>query len=399
MKPETPNWETMLRIEQRELFLIRLLSGGYFIHEAQCRTEAEQLGISLYGPCFLAISARIETWGTLPADSVEGSKEANFVIRNLLEHLLPNCHGVFYSGKMVFLWDPQEEPDLSEVKKQILEVAELLDREYRLAVSFTVSRVYASPLEVHQAWEDTELVFEYQEVIAEDFVVTYYEELTWPNMQQAPTAYLDINTRLLAAVRQADYEQIRLVFHELIDNEFAAVRPTIQIFRFRIYGVADQLLYLMEYIRGVVGNTLVDQINPGPRLAKKQPVTRLISEIDSILGELAAFGDGAATQSFPDWVGQVRQFVEENYTDPNLCVAMAADQVQVSPTYCSKLFKDCYGVRLFDFIQLRRLEQAKKLLKTRRSLKDIAEAVGYSSALTMSRAFKRYEGGSPNDYR
>ena len=38
-------------------------------------------------------------------------------------------------------------------------------------------------------------------------------------------------------------------------------------------------------------------------------------------------------------------------------------------------------------------------MKTDMSLKDIAEAVGFSNALTMSRAFKRYEGTAPNKIR
>lgn len=399
MKAEAPELAEMLKIEQRELFLIRLLSGGYFLHDGHVRAESEHTGITLSNHWFLVVSARVETWGSLPADSVDGSREANFILRNLMEYQLSDCHGVFYVGKMVFLWNPPEKPELSVLKQQILEITELLDREYQLAVSFAISRVYDSPLRLFHAWEDTELVFEYQDVLVEDFVATAYEELTWPHMQPSPTVYLDINTRLLSAVRQADYEQIRRVFHELIDNEFAVVQPTIQIFRIRIYGVVDQLLYLMEYIRSVVGDPLVDRINPGPRLAKKQPVNQLIAEIDSILDELAAAGSQASTQSFPEWVSESRRYVEEHYTDQNLCVAMVADHVRVSPTYCSRMFKDRYGVRLFDFIQLRRLEQAKKLLKTRSSLKTIAEAVGYSSALTMSRAFKRYEGNAPNDYR
>ena len=53
---------------------------------------------------------------------------------------------------------------------------------------------------------------------------------------------------------------------------------------------------------------------------------------------------------------------------------------------------------VFDYIQ-RRLEAAKALLHSDKNLKDIAEEVGFSSALTMSRAFKRYEGTTPGRLR
>ena len=71
----------------------------------------------------------------------------------------------------------------------------------------------------------------------------------------------------------------------------------------------------------------------------------------------------------------------------------------MTPTYCSKVFREQFGIRLFDFIQLQRLEAAKAQMSSGKSLKEIAEEVGFCSALTMSRAFKRYEGVSPSNFR
>ena len=387
--------------EARELFLLRLLSGGYYQQEDPWQEDARNAGIEFRQGRFRVISARVETWGTLYTGTMEERREVAFILRNLMEHQIADCYGVSYGGKFALVLNPGEESaeDTAGLRTKVLEQAEVLEREYRLTVSFAISRLYDSPMELALAWEDTELVFDYQDVISEDFVVSAYEELTWSHMQQSSTAYVDINTRLMAAVRRNDYEGMRLVFHELLDNEFAAVRPTIQIFRFRIYGVVDQLLYLMEYLRGAVGNERMDRIDPGPRLVKKQPVPALLAEIDRILDELVELTGDQPERSFPEWVEQVHRYVEQNYTDPNLCVASVADQFHVSPTYCSKIFRDRYGIRLFDFIQLQRLEAAKKLLPTGRSAKDVAEIVGYSSALTMSRAFKRYEGMAPTEYR
>ena len=61
--------------------------------------------------------------------------------------------------------------------------------------------------------------------------------------------------------------------------------------------------------------------------------------------------------------------------------------------------REQYNIRLFDFIQLKRLEMAKVLMETSKSLKEIAQESGFGSALTMSRAFKRYEGTTPNHIR
>ena len=68
--------------------------------------------------------------------------------------------------------------------------------------------------------------------------------------------------------------------------------------------------------------------------------------------------------------------------------------------YLSKTFKKATGKGLLDYIHTLRIEKAKELIKsTDKSLKVIAEEVGYSNNLTLIRAFKRYEGITPSAYK
>ena len=76
-----------------------------------------------------------------------------------------------------------------------------------------------------------------------------------------------------------------------------------------------------------------------------------------------------------------------------------ADHFGLSSTYCSKVFREHYGIRLLDYIQQKRLEAVKELLRTDKTLREIADQTGFTTTLTLSRAMKRYEGTTANKLR
>lgn len=74
--------------------------------------------------------------------------------------------------------------------------------------------------------------------------------------------------------------------------------------------------------------------------------------------------------------------------------------MNLSAKYISKLFKESTGTNLTEYIQIKRIAEAKKLLATTALKNDeIAEQVGIVSRSTFFRLFKKYEGITPQDYR
>ena len=170
-------------------------------------------------------------------------------------------------------------------------------------------------------------------------------------------------------------------------------------FRFRVYGVVNTLLYLMDDIGNILGLEVINELEVGPRLTAAGTLQDIVREMDEILDHLIQVENDQGTAVPPGWVARARDYVRENFRDPDVTVASVADRVHLTPTYCSKVYREVYGVRLLDEIQRLRLEEAKRLLQGSGNLRSIAEAAGFPSALTMSRAFKRYEGVLPSSYR
>lgn len=97
---------------------------------------------------------------------------------------------------------------------------------------------------------------------------------------------------------------------------------------------------------------------------------------------------------------QILDYIQKNYADPNLNVNKMADIFGITTGWISKYFKDQVGGGMADYIVKFRLKKAKEQLKNpKKTIKQIAEDIGFSSATVFLRAFKRYEGITPGQYR
>lgn len=71
-----------------------------------------------------------------------------------------------------------------------------------------------------------------------------------------------------------------------------------------------------------------------------------------------------------------------------------------NPSYFSKIFKECYGKSLTDFIYEKRMNEAIRLLKeSNLSIEDICYSVGYKDRKQFYKIFKKYVGKTPNEFR
>ncbi|MDR6879284.1 AraC family transcriptional regulator [Bacillus sp. 3255] len=99
-------------------------------------------------------------------------------------------------------------------------------------------------------------------------------------------------------------------------------------------------------------------------------------------------------------MNQIRTYVETHYADPELSLSSLSEQFQLHPSHVSRAFKEEFGEKFVDYLVKIRMEQAQKLLHSSRySVQDIGVKVGYTHAISFIRAFKKYTGVTPGDYR
>jgi len=109
--------------------------------------------------------------------------------------------------------------------------------------------------------------------------------------------------------------------------------------------------------------------------------------------------DATPQGTHADVLQRAQEFILAHYTE-NLSLERVAEQVALSSTYFSRVFKQTMGCTFVEYLTRVRLEEARHLLRTTTlSLAEISYAVGYQSPNYFSEVFKAVEGVTASSYR
>lgn len=92
--------------------------------------------------------------------------------------------------------------------------------------------------------------------------------------------------------------------------------------------------------------------------------------------------------------------MQEHYNEYGLTLEAMAGQLQASPVYLSRLFKQELGESFGTYLTQIRIRRAAQLLhSTELSINEVAEQSGYETQHYFSTAFKKHTGVSPLQFR
>ena len=99
------------------------------------------------------------------------------------------------------------------------------------------------------------------------------------------------------------------------------------------------------------------------------------------------------------YVKNVISYIQLKYSEP-VKIENIAFALGLNRSYLTRLFKDATGYSLQEYLLTYRMKMAIKLLANNKmSVAQVATNVGYIDTFTFSKAFKRYYGKSPSEYR
>ena len=99
------------------------------------------------------------------------------------------------------------------------------------------------------------------------------------------------------------------------------------------------------------------------------------------------------------YIEKAKKYIAKNY-NKHINMAMVSNYVSINYSYFSILFKKYMNMSFSDYLNKVRIEKAKEFLKrVDYKIYDIAEEVGYKNSKYFTRAFKKYEKMTPNEYK
>ncbi len=162
--------------------------------------------------------------------------------------------------------------------------------------------------------------------------------------------------------------------------------PDIQIIFFSSYNK-------YEYFRAAIQNRVVDF------LMKPIMYAQLLECFDRVRERLSGgIAEGNGQTGSGEIIQDIKKYLDAHYRDATL--EEAAELVNLSSSYLSRLIKEKTGMNFRDLLLKTRMEKACLMIgDDRYKMYDIAYFVGYDNPKNFSRAFKAYYGKTPVEYR
>ena len=119
----------------------------------------------------------------------------------------------------------------------------------------------------------------------------------------------------------------------------------------------------------------------------------------SIFYEILALLSEIDLQKIPLKMRDAKNFIDECFSNPALCVTSVAQQLEISEVHLRREFKKYFGISPLSYINKKRLSTAKAMLKSDLyTVSQISEACGFLSTSYFSYAFRKSTGFSPTEY-
>jgi len=135
------------------------------------------------------------------------------------------------------------------------------------------------------------------------------------------------------------------------------------------------------------------------RLHRCECISDLEDEIINVLHETIGNMTIKLNDKYKLFVDTVKEIISNNYSDSSLYIQGIASMMKISAAHLSKIFKSVTNIKLSEYINDFRLNEAAQLLeKTNLSITDISLKVGIENRSYFFRVFKKKFGITPKEY-
>jgi two-component system response regulator YesN len=403
-KKELEKWRAFQKKLLSERYLKELLTGN-----AAEQTDRDTAGIEFEHDCFAvaAFSADMEKPSTvLNLNLQEDIELLHFIIMNILEELLQDICKIYTVNfdNIIFClmnFKEQDEKYMTKLKDAVTTVQETVKEHYKVNLIIAIGNIYNGKDFIKQSYKETRQLLEFEEIVGGEDILVYSEAKKFLLNENSHTYFYPpvMKDALVNAVKSGQYERIKNILDELFNynlNNLTLSKNMAQCFKCDIIGTIINTLNSFINSNSQKYQSEIDTIE---RLIQSKNLNKVKEQLLIVLKDICEKinNERKGTRRAED---EIINYIRENYMDEELNVSTIADRFDLHPNYLSRLFKQQVGIGLLDYINMVRIEEAKKLLKSEYgNLETIARKVGYTNVKTFTRVFTKTEGITPGKYR
>ncbi|WP_158289526.1 helix-turn-helix domain-containing protein [Paenibacillus flagellatus] len=376
---------------------------GYRAEYAKIRHHLDFAGIQLHPSHYIVFSAEL-AWKDGEA-APQDIHLYTYVLCNVAEELInmENKGVAIETGDgraaivMSFAEGDAEQNQLRALAAADL-IRDVMRSQFRRGVTIGVGRCCADLKDIPKSYEESLRALQYRMVMGNESVISIDDLQLLDDKKYVRVALM--SDQVAEALKQADAAKRDALLEKLF---LEAVRSQFSPEMLRQLGF--ELVMKSIKTAGDIGVD-VEQISVPigdihDRLSQCEEWREAHGYVASFLALLSdKIAEKRSARGKNETVGKVMAYINDHYGESDLSLNRLADLFGLSVPYLSKLFKEHTESNFMDYLIDIRIKASKELLADgSRKVNDVAEAVGYSNIHSFLRAFKKYTGMTPTEYR
>lgn len=376
-------------------FLTKLVKGD-FVNDKELNILAKKVGIEINCTKFRVVSFRLFLNNDLYDVDSQTLSEVQVLFHVIQKHIMERAKDTVWFYERDYLttlaiFHINEDDQGDNIKMLVEEVHQSMLREYSVDSAWGISCICKNILDIWRACEEARVAnlnYENQRVTKYSKELDEKDEIYYPELFQE---------KIINSLRAGDMTNIESLI-DILENEN---------FNRRNISV-DMMLELNNRIMLTISTNFVlsdmveDEINKANEIIKEQNIEKdtYFKQLKSICYHLCKEMQKKKTFTQNKLIQKIVSYIDEQYINSNLGLALIASKFNISEGYVSTIFKGNMGVNFADYVEKVRIDSACNLLENSNdTINTISEKVGYNSVQSFRRAFKKVKGISPKELR
>lgn len=399
--PVNPLTYTQSLNHLKDTFFQDLVSG--FIEDRDIASKAEELHIRVRSDKLVVIKFIVNYYEDAKKKYVEkGEKLLRFSILNIMEEIIP-CKWekeIVVESSSEYWVIVNILPDRASVGADLKKLCDKLLSSIKdfMNVSLTagVSTTVTGFSSIRMAYQEAEFALR-QGFFAGSKQVLFYEDVV-----NAPSRK-EVNV-VLSPQQEQDFLKIWVSKDEKKAEAFLeSVRSQLEALQADENSIRENYILVMEMIHAHLSRTAQ---RTQPSFAEKSPYETVLKgecweDIhQALLAQIGIYfkADSKVMQE-RTYADLAIEIIDKYYAE-DISLHSVANQINVNPSYLSRMFKQEKGENFISYLTRVRIECAKTYLMSREwRVYEIADKVGYHNYTYFSKIFKKTVGVTPEEYR
>lgn len=364
------------------------------------RNSQEQVGIRLYSEFYAVVLLKPELKGELTAERLgeEAQVLRKFIIANVLSEICQK----YFEVEMTEMGEREAAiigmniPSLDNMER-LQECVENLQQITEESFSFSCIALLGTACRgiggIHESYVQAQSMEEYINLL--DTPVIRYDKVK--DLRFVYEYPEEMELKIIHAMKIGDEKTAGKCMMEVFDRNLSG-QVKANTYRCLIF---DMIGTLLKGASTGGYNHTDPEIGVLEQISVKTPVEEAKDKFLKCLGSICLHIRQIRAKASEDNIfsQKVEDYVNQNFTDPDLKISIASQYFRITPSYLSSLYKKQTGKSLLDFINNVRIDFAEGLLKKGCSVADAAEQSGFRDSAGFIRAFKKKKGITPGQLK